>query len=177
MAFDLKILRQRNQSSGDVRGEWNWRKRRQEDQRGQGRGGGDNQKWGGRMKKAANEKIKIEGSAGSRERKGKRGGRRSRRKQREQSGLRKAACTLCLYFWVLLLEVRKSEVLSNDQIQNLNRCTHSWIIIDTHCLKSKTRRSHHGSAEMNLTGTHKDTGPIPGLARWVKDLALAWAVV
>ena len=40
-----------------------------------------------------------------------------------------------------------------------------------------TRSSHYGSAEMNLTSIHKDTGSIPGPAQWVKDLALPWVMV
>ena len=37
--------------------------------------------------------------------------------------------------------------------------------------------SHCGSVVTNLTSIYEDAGLIPGLAQWVKDLALPWAAV
>ena len=45
-------------------------------------------------------------------------------------------------------------------------------LLESQSLKCEVQSSHHGSVETYLTSIHEDTGLIPGLAQWVKDLAL-----
>ena len=58
----------------------------------------------------------------------------------------------------------------SEQLTGLQCCQMQLL---QRCIRS----SHRGAAEMDLTSSHEDTGLIPGLIQWVRDLALTRAMV
>ena len=51
---------------------------------------------------------------------------------------------------------------------------HSGRLAGGEHFKQEVGSSHHSTAETHPTRSHKVVGSIPGLAQWVKDLAVLW---
>ena len=72
----------------------------------------------------------------------------------------------------LLPQTYKSFSSMKDNVDKVNRQMIDLKILVVSKTDKALGNSSHGSAETNLTRIHEDTSLIPGLAQWVKDLAL-----
>jgi len=73
-----------------------------------------------------------------------------------------------IFFWLYILRQRQQkQKLKSGTIRNSKAFAQGKTSNET-----KRQRSYHGAVEMNLTGNNEVAGSIPGLAQWVKHLAL-----
>ena len=64
--------------------------------------------------------------------------------------------------------------VTKDQVKLLPNHIHDW---QSFHIKNQLWSSHCDSAVTNLINIHEDMGLIPGLAQWIKEVMLLWAVV
>ena len=108
---------------------------------------------------------------------------------------KRSACEVCLVKYTaaykcqwLILTVPITVSMSSHDWQSLEKFVRwrrrvllkkgIWNTVTLRIIKeSSNRSSHHGAVERNPTRNHEVACLIPGLAQWVKDPVLLWAVV
>ena len=92
--------------------------------------------------------------------------------QREREGEKGKPTLLLIIFFLYLVTISPWTLSSSWVFFAFQSHKYLNILVNS---ESICWSSHCGSAKMNLTSIHEDTGLIPGLVQWVKDLRLLWA--
>ena len=69
-------------------------------------------------------------------------------------------------------KVPASLITKATQIETMILCSYIRMVKTCKFKSTQSWSSHHGAAETNLTRNHEAACSLPGLAQWVKDLAL-----
>ena len=82
------------------------------------------------------------------------------------------------FFWLCLQHVKMTHLCQSSNphccsdTRSLTHCATRELLESNFLIKKKMHSSHCGSGVTNLASIQEDVGSIPGLAQWVKDIAL-----